>query len=35
MEKNKNTIDIDLNVNKDGVEDTVRELKEACEDRPI
>ena len=34
IEKERNTIDVDINVNKEGVEDTITELKEAVDTRP-
>ena len=34
LEKEGNTIDVDIKVNKEGVEDTITELKEAVDTRP-
>lgn len=34
IEKERNTIDVDINVNKEGVEDTITELKEAVDTKP-
>lgn len=35
MNENKNTIDVDVNVNREGLEDTLDELHEACNELNI